>query len=159
MSNDIVIYHGSKNIIEKPIFGEGKKTNDFGLGFYCTMDKELAKEWAVTSITNGFSNKYLIDTEYLKILNLNSSEYTILNWIAILLKYRLFSITNPIAKKAKQYIIDNFSINVDAYDIIIGYRADDSYYDYAESFINNSISLNQLAKAMKLGKLGEQIVI
>ena len=159
MSKEIVIYHGSKNIIEKPIFGEGKKTNDFGLGFYCTMDNELAKEWAVTSITNGFSNKYLIDTEYLKILNLNSSEYTILNWIAILLKYRLFSITNPIAKKAKQYIIDNFSINVDAYDIIIGYRADDSYYDYAESFINNSISLNQLAKAMKLGKLGEQIVI
>ena len=159
MSNDIVIYHGSKNIIEKPIFGEGKKTNDFGVGFYCTMDNELAKEWAVTSITNGFSNKYLINTEYLKILNLNSSEYTILNWIAILLKYRLFSITNPIAKKAKQYIIDNFSINVDAYDIIIGYRADDSYYDYAESFINNSISLNQLAKAMKLGKLGEQIVI
>ena len=56
-------------------------------------------------------------------------------------------------------LIDNFSINVNAYDIITGYRADDSYFDYAESFLNNAISVEQLARAMRLGKLGEQIVI
>ena len=39
------------------------------------------------------------------------------------------------------------------------YRADDSYFDYAESFLNNAISVEQLAAAMKLGKLGEQIVL
>jgi hypothetical protein len=43
--------------------------------------------------------------------------------------------------------------------VIIGYRADDSYFDYAEAFLNNSISVSQLANAMRLGKLGEQIVI
>ena len=43
--------------------------------------------------------------------------------------------------------------------MIIGYRADDSYFDYAEAFLNNSISVSQLANAMRLGKLGEQIVI
>jgi hypothetical protein len=43
--------------------------------------------------------------------------------------------------------------------LIIGYRADDSYFYYAESFINNGISVGQLASAMRLGKLGEQIVI
>ena len=46
-----------------------------------------------------------------------------------------------------------------AYDLITGYRADDSYFDYAESFLNNGISVEQLARAMRLGKLGEQIVI
>ena len=56
-------------------------------------------------------------------------------------------------------MIDNFGINVNAYDLITGYRADDSYFDYAESFLNNGISVEQLAKAMKLGKLGEQIVL
>ena len=56
-------------------------------------------------------------------------------------------------------MIDNFSVNVNAYDLIIGYRADDSYFDYAESFLNNGISVQQLAKAMRLGKLGEQIVV
>ena len=155
----ITIYHGSQNIIETPTFGLGKKTNDFGLGFYCTQNEELAKEWAVSNLKDGFANKYTIDLEYLKVLNLNSPDYTILNWIAVLLEHRLFSIKTPVARRAKQYIIDNFSINVNAYDVIIGYRADDSYFDYASSFINNEITINQLASAMKLGKLGEQIVI
>lgn len=159
MSKIITIYHGSNNIIEKPIFGEGRKNNDFGLGFYCTESKELAKEWAVNSLKDGFCNCYKIDAEYLNILNLNSEKYTILNWIAILLEHRLFSINTPNAKKARQYLIDNFSINLNQYDLIIGYRADDSYFDFAESFINNSISVNQLARSMKLGKLAEQIVI
>lgn len=159
MEKQIKIYHGSEKNIIKPIFGEGKKNNDFGLGFYCTKDNNLAKEWAVSSLKDGFANKYILNIEYLKILNLNSSEYTILNWIAILVEHRLFSLKSPVAQRAKKYLIDNFGINVNAYDIIIGYRADDSYFDYAESFLNNSITVEQLAKAMKLGKLGEQIVI
>ena len=159
MDKIITIYHGSDKILEQPIFGEGKKNNDFGLGFYCTASEELAKEWAVSSLRDGFSNCYTIDTEYLNVLNLNSPDYTILNWIAVLVEHRLFSIKTPIARRAKRYLIDNFSINVNAFDLVTGYRADDSYFDYAESFLNNGISVEQLARAMRLGKLGEQIVI
>ena len=68
-------------------------------------------------------------------------------------------VKTPIAKKARQYLINNFGINVNAYDLIIGYRADDSYFDYADAFINNSITIEQLSRAMRLGKLGEQIVL
>ena len=159
MDKIITIYHGSEKIVEKPILGRGRKNNDFGLGFYCTASKELAKEWAVSNLYDGISNCYTLDTEYLNILNLNSSDYSILNWIAVLVKHRVFSIKNPVARRAKRYLLDNFSINVNAFDLIIGYRADDSYFDYAESFLNNAISVEQLARAMKLGKLGEQIVI
>ena len=159
MDKIITLFHGSKKIVEAPTFGEGKKTNDFGLGFYCTETEELAKEWAVSSLQDGFSNRYTLDTEYMNILNLNSPEYTILNWIAVLVEHRIFSIKTPVARRAKSYLIDNFGINVNAYDLITGYRADDSYFDYAESFLNNGISVEQLAKAMRLGKLGEQIVL
>lgn len=159
MDKIITIYHGSEKIVEKPILGRGRKNNDFGLGFYCTTSKELAKEWAVSNLYDGISNCYTLDTEYLNILNLNSSDYSILNWIAVLVEHRVFSIKNPVARRAKRYLLDNFSINVNAFDLIIGYRADDSYFDYAESFLNNAISVEQLARAMKLGKLGEQIVI
>ena len=159
MDKRITIYHGSEKIVEQPIFGEGKKNNDFGLGFYCTLSEELAKEWAVSSLRDGFANRYTLDSEYLNILNLNSPEYTILNWIAVLVEHRLFSIKTPVARRAKRYLIENFSINVNAYDLIIGYRADDSYFDYAESCFNNGISVEQLARAMQLGKLGEQIVL
>lgn len=159
MEKLITLYHGSEKVVETPTFGLGKENNDFGLGFYCTESEDLAKEWAVSSLRNGFANRYTLDTEYLNVLNLNSPDYTILNWIAVLVKHRLFTIKTPVAQRAKRYLIDNFGINVNAYDLIIGYRADDSYFDYAESFINNGISVEQLAKAMRLGKLGEQIVI
>ena len=159
MDKIITLYHGSEKVIDTPSFGVGKRTNDFGLGFYCTETEGLAKEWAVSSLRDGFSNRYTLDTEYMNILNLNSPEYTILNWIAVLVEHRVFSIKTPIARKAKKYLIDNFGINVNAYDLITGYRADDSYFDYAETFLNNGISVEQLAKAMRLGKLGEQIVL
>lgn len=159
MNKIITLFHGSEKVIEVPSFGEGKRNNDFGLGFYCTETENLAKEWAVSSLRDGFCNRYTLDTEYMKILNLNSPDYTILNWIAVLVEHRLFSIRTPIARRAKKYLIDNFCINVNAFDIVTGYRADDSYFDYAESFLNNAISVEQLAAAMKLGKLGEQIVL
>ncbi|MBR5229466.1 MAG: DUF3990 domain-containing protein [Firmicutes bacterium] len=159
MDKIIKIYHGSEKIVEQPTFGKGKKSNDFGLGFYCTENENLAKEWAVSSQRDGFANCYTLDTEYLNILNLNSPEYTILNWIAVLVEHRLFSIKTPVARRAKNYLIENFSVNVNAFDVITGYRADDSYFDYAEAFLNNGITVEQLAHAMHLGKLGEQIVI
>ena len=159
MDKLITIYHGSKHVVETPVFGEGRKNNDFGLGFYCTESNDLAKEWAVSSLRDGFSNRYTLDTEFLNILKLNSPEYTILNWMAVLVEHRLFSIKTPVARRAKAYLIEHFGLNVNAYDLITGYRADDSYFDFAESFLNNGITVEQLAHAMRLGKLGEQIVI
>ncbi|MBQ8326425.1 MAG: DUF3990 domain-containing protein [Lachnospiraceae bacterium] len=159
MDKRITIYHGSEKIVEQPKFGEGKKNNDFGLGFYCTASEDLAKEWAVSSLRDGFANRYTLDTEYLNILNLNSPDYTILNWIAILVEHRLFPVKTPIAGRAKKYLVEHFGVNVNAFDLIKGYRADDSYFDYAELFLNNGISIEQLSRAMHLGKLGEQIVI
>lgn len=159
MAKNITIYHGSQQIVEVPAFGKGRKNNDFGLGFYCTESIDLAKEWAVSSLSNGFANRYSLDIEYLNILKLNSLDYTILNWVAILVAHRLFSIKTPVARRAKQYLIEHFGINVNAYDLITGYRADDSYFDYAEAFLNNTITVEQLSHAMRLGKLGEQIVI
>ena len=159
MDKLITLYHGSKHIVKEPVFGEGCRNNDFGLGFYCTENPDLAKEWAVTSLRNGFANRYTMNTEDMRILNLCSSEYSILNWIAILVEHRLFSVRTPVARRAMHYLIDNYSVNVNAYDIVVGYRADDSYFDFAEAFLNNSITVNQLANAMYLGKLGEQFVL
>ena len=159
MERIITLYHGSEQLIEEPTFGKGKLNNDFGLGFYCTESEDLAKEWAVSSLRNGFANRYTLGTEYLNVLNLNGPDFTILNWIAVLVEHRLFSIKTPVARRAKRYLVENFGVNVNAFDVVTGYRADDSYFDYAESFLNNGITVEQLARAMRLGKLGEQIVL
>lgn len=159
MEQNIMIYHGSEQILAYPVCGGGRRNNDFGPGLYCTEDIELAREWAVSSVRDGFVNRYALDMEYLNVLHLNSPEYTILNWIAVLVEHRLFSNSTPVTGRARKYLHEHFAVNVNAYDVVIGYRADDSYFDYAESFLNNSISVEQLARAMRLGRLGEQIVV
>jgi hypothetical protein len=156
--NELILYHGSEFVIEKPEFGKGKKHNDYGLGFYCTEDLDLAKEWAVDDTRNGFANKYSLDLSGLKILNLSECA-TVLNWITVLLQNRVFSLKNDITKQGREFLLEHYSLPVSDYDIIRGYRADDSYFAYAESFLNNTISVQRLSEALRLGNLGEQVVL
>ena len=153
------IYHGSKDIIKQPEFGKGKSYNDYGLGFYCTENLDLALEWAVDLNRNGYANKYEIDDTKLSVLNLNDDKYVILHWLAVLLENRHFDAQSPLAAEAKEYILNNFSVEYLNYDVIIGYRADDSYFSFAQDFLNGTISYRQLSNAMKLGNLGQQFVL
>lgn len=155
----MILYHGSPNMIEKPVFGKGKAYNDYGRGFYCTEHLELAREWACTEGTDGYANKYELDTAGLSILNLSSKDYTILNWLAILMLHRKGRLSAPVAKQGREYLIQNFLPDFQSYDAIIGYRADDSYFSFARAFVSNTISLKQLSSAMRLGRLGEQFVL
>lgn len=158
MAEKIIVYHGSSKIIEKPILGMGNPNNDYGLGFYCTENEELAKEWACSSESDGYANKYSLDLTGLSVLSLTNGKYNILNWLFVLLENRQFRISGDIAIQAKEYIFDNFAIDYKKYDVIKGYRADDAYFSFANAFLNNTISVSQLEKAMVLGKLGEQVV-
>lgn len=153
------LFHGSREIIEKPIYGAGRPNNDYGIGFYCTENLDLAKEWAVDTRRNGFANKYTLDCTGLKILNLNDDNYCALHWLALLLKHRDFDMPGPLAFEAREYIFNNFFIPIDKYDAIIGYRADDSYFRFAQDFLSGSISYEQLCRALLLGNLGQQFVL
>lgn len=154
-----ILYHGSPDIIEKPVFGKGKPYNDYGRGFYCTEHIELAKEWACTGGVDGYANQYEIDTRGLSVLDLSSDDYTILNWLALLMLHRQGRLSAPVAKQGRDHLLQNFLPDFEKYDAIIGYRADDSYFSFARSFVSNTISLKQLGNAMRLGKLGEQFVL
>lgn len=153
------IYHGSVDIIERPVYGYGKVYNDYGLGFYCTESLEMAMEWGVSRDRSGYANCYEMECDGLNILELDRDEYCILHWLTILLQNREFDIPSPLAQEAKEYLLANFSIDYEAYDVIIGYRADDSYFSFAQDFLNGTISYRQLNHAMHLGKLGQQFVL
>lgn len=153
------VYHGSDHIIEKPAYNGSKRTNDYGYGFYTTESIELAKEWACSDQRNGFANIYEFNPEGLSVLHLDSPEYNILNWLAILTKYRSNWQNGSFAEEAKNYLQQHFFVDPAPYDVIIGYRADDSYFTFAQDFVAGAISLKKLSEAMRLGKLGEQIVL
>lgn len=153
------LFHGSPSIIEKPQFGYGKVYNDYGLGFYCTDSLEMAKEWGVAQNRNGYANRYELDCGGLKILDLNGPSFNILHWLAVLLENREFDVPSGLALEAKEYILNTFRVDYQSQDAIIGYRADDSYFSFAQDFINGTISYRQLNNAMHLGKLGQQFVL
>jgi hypothetical protein len=119
----------------------------------------MAKEWGVGKDQDGYANAYELDCAGLNILDLNSEEYGILHWLAVLLQNREFDVPSGLALEAKEYLQKNFSVNYEEYDAIIGYRADDSYFSFAQDFINGTISYRQLNRAMHLGQLGQQFVL
>ena len=76
-----MISHGSDHFIEEPEFGYGKTYNDYGTGFYCTENPNMAKEWGVGIDHNGYANQYKITCDGLSIFDLNASKYTMLHWL------------------------------------------------------------------------------
>lgn len=153
------IYHGSAVVVKNPEYEKGKLYNDYGRGFYCTEDVDLAREWSVDIWRDGYVNVYELNCKNLKVLNLNSKEHCILHWISILLQNRRFELDTPLSQEAYRFLKENYSPDLNGVDVIRGYRADDSYFSYAQDFVNGVISVPQLKEAMVLGALGEQIVL
>lgn len=135
----------------------GKRSNDYGYGFYCTAHLDMAKEWSVSERRSGYANKYELPVEQLNTLNLNV--YPILTWLTVLIENRQFHLGSPLAREAADYLKREFAVDYRSVDIIKGYRADDSYFSFAQDFLNGTISVPQLAEAMRLDELGEQIVL
>jgi len=179
------IYHGSVKIIEQPRYGAGRKDNDYGIGFYCTEDIELAKEWAAADERGGFVNCYEVEEAGMSFLDLqqmpekdvvsseklpaqqipeeksgfSAEERLVLQWMAVLLDNRSVRLGSPLEKRGKDYLLSHFLPDILGYDYLIGYRADDSYFSYARAFLSNTLTVGQLSAAMRLGDLGLQYVI
>lgn len=77
----------------------------------------------------------------------------------IFLENREFDIPSGLALEARDYIDRSFSVGYNNYDAIIGYRADGSYFSFAQDFLNGTISYRQFNNAMHLGRLGQQFVL
>lgn len=155
------LWHGTAHSNFKPKYGLGRKDNDYGQGLYTTEDPELAKEWAM-----GFNNRteagYVFELELnltgLKILDLD--KYPIECWLAILYKNRkIEGLTGLVKQRMEQFIHKFYIVDTEKYDVIIGYRADDSYFKYAEDFLNVAITKEVLEQALHLGNLGQQVFI
>ena len=167
----MTVYHGSSKIIKLPEYGVGGENNDYGKGFYLTEYSYLAGEWAVLwTRKNGYINEYAYNTgelfsedieshsPALKILTLDS--LSVESWIAVLLDNREGDfLEDPISEDTAVKFKHKYLPALSEYDIITGWRADDSYFRYAEDFVAGRLSLENLEKALKFGDLGQQICI
>lgn len=162
-ANTITIYHGSDKIIQQPQYGFSGKANDYGQGFYCTGDIERAREWAAghDKENSCYVNKYSLNLADLNIFNFGNTEYNILHWLTTLLENRTLSgyDMDDEMLAAQRYLISKYHVDLSNTDVVIGYRADDSYFTFVRDFLSGLITLTQLQSALHLGNLGEQVVL
>lgn len=176
----IPLYHGSSESEFTPTFGVGRNTHDYGSGFYTTLSLELAREWA-TSMNNddGYVHKYLLDTSELSILNLNAlleaqdtgsindthllcgqgRYHKELTWLAILAKHRFTAQSKRYAINKDKLINAFYDKAIEDFDVIIGYRADDSYFKFAKAVIAEDADVGLLGELLHAGNLGHQVFI
>ena len=152
------IYHGSKQVLTKPICHGSNPNNDYGPSFYVTTNYVDASIWANKNNTIGFVNEYEVNLRGLKVLDLtDKTKYSALHWICILLENRSldhsFLMLN---KKRIDALINKYHIDINEYDVIIGYRADDAYFRFPREFVNGNLSLELLEEVFRLGSLGIQ---
>lgn len=176
----IPLYHGSSEPEFTPTFGVGRNTHDYGSGFYTTLSLELAREWA-TSMNNadGYVHKYFLDTSELSILNLNALleaqdtgsindthllcgrgiYHKELTWLAILAKHRFTAQSKRYAINKDKLINAYYDKAIEDFDVIIGYRADDSYFKFAKAVIAEDADVGLLGELLHAGNLGHQVFI
>lgn len=156
-NNYVTVYHGSDHILKNPVYRGGKPDNDYGNGFYATEYEDRAKSWAVLNgdPESSFVNQYTLDSSGLKIIDLN--DHGILAWIAEVIANRGTSLES--AQITGSRIVEMYRISTETFDIIKGYRADDSYTQVIEAFLLNQINLEEIKRLFYKGSLGNQIFL
>ena len=82
-------FYGADSLVIKPEFNKGNPSNDYGLGFYLTESRELARLWATKFNHDGYLIEYEVNVKNLKVLHLATIEdQDVLTWISLLISHR-----------------------------------------------------------------------
>ena len=132
---DIIIYHGSTQIVEYPEIRVAKYNKDFYFGFYCTMMPEQARRWATRFTGKGIINEYLYRPNE-KLKTLIFPEMTE-EWLDFITSCRLGEPHD--------------------YDIVEGPMANDTIFNYVQDFVDGKISRAAFWELAKFKKPTHQI--
>lgn len=118
MLQDIILYHGSRQLVEFPEIRTARFHKDFYFGFYCTRFPEQAKRWAVRFQGTGIISEYV----YTPSVDLHVLEFPEMTeeWLDFIVSCRL-------GQPHK-------------YDIVEGPMANDTIFNYVQNFVDGKIS-------------------
>lgn len=151
------VFHGSDHKIQKPVYLGGKADHDYGNGFYTTEYEDRARSWAALNGNpeRSIVNVYELDLQGVKILDLNTCGA--LAWIAEVVANR--GTMQEGADMVGQRLVELYKPDTEPYDIIKGYRADDSYTQVIEAFLMNQVNIAEVERLFYKGSLGNQIFL
>lgn len=131
----MLLYHGSKWIVETPEIRIQKYNKDFYFGFYCTMFPQQAIRWAARFDGVGYLNEY----QYTPNESLNIKYFPEMSeeWLDFIVSCRL--------GKSHEY------------DIVEGPMANDTIFNYVQNFADGKISREAFWELAKFKKPTHQI--
>ena len=154
------IYHGSPDSNLIPSYEGGKEYHDYGKGLYCVGDAEMAKEWACQHNNNVVSFVYVFELDLIGLRPiLDLCNYAPAFWLSALASHRYVSKEGALLRQRRESFIKAFPVDCAGADVIRGWRANDQYFAYLRDFLRMDISYEAVVEAMKLGDLGQQIVL
>lgn len=131
----MILFHGSKVIVESPEIRIQKYNKDFYFGFYCTLYPQQAIRCATRFNGAGYLNEY----EYLPNETLNIKRFSEMSeeWLDFIVACRLG--------------------NSHSYDIVEGPMANDTIFNYVQNFVDGKISREAFWALAKFKKPTHQI--
>lgn len=132
----MILYHGSKEVVEYPEIRKARFNKDFYFGFYCTNIEKQAERWAIRYGKKGYINKY----EYTENQRLN------------ILKF------DKMTEEWLDFIISCRKGQAHQYDIVEGPMADDQIWNFVEGFIAGRVSRAAFWELVKFNYPTHQIV-
>lgn len=78
-------------------------------------------------------------------------------WVAEVIANR--GVTSAIAREFSGEFVKRYKVNTLNADLIVGYRADDSYGDVIEAFMSGEITVEEVKRLFYKGELGEEYFI
>ena len=131
----MIIYHGSKSIVEFPEIRIARYNKDFYFGFYCTKYQEQAIRWATRFDGVGWVNEYqYVPDDHLKIKRFPEMTE---EWLDFITDCRL---GHP-----------------HEYDIVEGPMANDTIFNYVQNYVDGKISREAFWALAKFKKPTHQI--
>lgn len=135
LKNDIILYHGSYTIVDKPKLNYCNIGKDFGKGLYLTTNKKQAERFVNTAVKKakknnligdnilcGYVNKFrVLDIEKLKIYEF---QYADKKWLQCIASYR------------KEKSLKDINKMYNEYDVLVGKIANDTTNRVITSYID-----------------------
>lgn len=140
MIQDInILYHGTGATFENPDLDNSREDVDFGVGFYTTQNKEMAKKWASSKRKSTINTYSFNRIGALKIYTFKLDE----EWLDFVTNNRLG------IDSQKKY---------DKYDILIGPTAENKVFDTVNEYIKGTYTKKEAIQYINVAGFDQQIV-
>ena len=139
------LYHGSTSLVKHPNINKGRKSTDFGKGFYTTTNLLQAQKWALKKQRQeGGKTKAIISIYEVDDNLLRKGHYNI----------KLF---NEPDEEWLSFVISCRNSMEHQYDIIFGAVANDNIYATITLFESGLLTAKETVKRLKVNEIFNQI--